>query len=339
MVDEAQFCPTCGKEINLQGDDVKFNPSEIRKRNHVDDDHHLKLFIGEKKQHYYIQKWSKGLNSWNWASFFFSLIWLGYRKMYKTIFLILGIFIVIDLIVAILGIDNGVLDNALGFVVSCTLGICGNYLYQLHALKRIRALRNENLTNSELLLDEIQLSGGPSWKGAFASLGLLSIYVLIALCIFSFVPVLNSTTKVENEIIEILESNIQALENEHVEDYMASVYVVEDQIIKEETKKMVIDIFATFDLAYEINDLEFLSISKQEVKIRVTQTTTLIKGENFRNNEAVLIHTLKRQKDQWKFSETEVESVNYLGEAQSVRINENSISYEPAYILLAAESM
>ena len=132
---------------------------------------------------------------------------------------------------------------------------------------------------------------------------------------------------------------MRALENEHVDDYMATVYVDEDQTIYEETKKMVKDLFANFDLAYEMNDFEFLSISRQKVKVRVTQTTTLIKGENFRNNESVLIHTLKRQKEQWKFSETEVESVNYLGEAQSIQINENSNSNELAYITLKADSM
>ncbi|MFJ7825436.1 DUF2628 domain-containing protein [Psychrobacillus sp. NPDC096623] len=347
MVDAAQFCSTCGKKIIHQDDDVKFNPPKIREKNQPDhDNQNLKLFIGEKKQHYYIRKWSK-MNSWNWASFFFSLFWLGYRKMYKSIFLILGIFIVIDLVVAILGMDDAILDNAIGFAVSCTLGICGNNLYRLHALKRIRELRDDNLTNPELLLDEIQLNGGTSWKGAFASVGFFSIYVLIAMCIFSFVPALNSTTKAENdedydtelEIIEVLESNMQALESEHVDDYMATVYEDEDQTIYEETKKMVKDLFANFDLAYEMNDFEFLSISRQEVKVRVTQTTTLIKGENFRNNESVFIHTLKRQKEQWKFSETEVESVNYLGEAQSVQINENSISNELAYITLKADSM
>ena len=193
MVDAAKFCSTCGKEINLQDDDVKNTPSKIEKRNQLDYNHHLELFIGEQKQHYYIRKWSKGLNSWNWASFFLSFLWLGYRKMYKPIFLILGIFIVIDLVVAILGIDNAILDNALGIAVSCTLGICGNHLYRLHALKRIRELRDDNLTNPELLLEEIQLSGGTSWKGTFASVGFFGIYILIAMCILSFVPALNIT--------------------------------------------------------------------------------------------------------------------------------------------------
>ncbi|SFQ51673.1 Protein of unknown function [Psychrobacillus psychrotolerans] len=340
MVDAAKFCSSCGKEVTLQDDDVKLAPPD-------DDNHLLKLFIGGKKQHYYIRKWSKGLTSWNWAAFFFSLFWLGYRKMYKPILSILGIFIFIDLIVAILGIDNAIFNNALGLTVSCTLGICGNNLYRLHALQRIRELREKNLTKPELFLEEIQLSGGPSWRGVFASVGFFSIYILIALCIFSFVPAFNSTTKAVNEgnygteieVIEVLENNMQALESEHVDDYMATVYIDEDQTIYEETKKMVKDLFASFDLAYEMNDFEFLSISEQEVKVRVTQTTTLIKGENFHNNESVLTHTLKRQKEQWKFSGSEVESVNYLGETQSIQINENLVTNEPTYITLMADSM
>jgi len=321
-----------------------YNSRRNRKQPDIDN-HLLGLFIGEKKQNYYIRKWSKGLNSWNWAAFFFSLFWLGYRKMYNPIILILGIYLVIDLIVTILGIDDTVLNSYLGLAVGVTFGITGNNTYRLHAIKRIRKMMESNPTNPELLHDKIQLRGGPSWKGFFASVGLFSIYILLAMSIFSFVPSINHTVEsevaydIEFDVIEVLEDNIQALQNEHFDDYMAMVYIDDDQTIYEETVQMVRGIFERFDLAYEISDYEFLSISQNEVKVRVTQTTTLVDGEDFRNNESVFIHTLRPQKGKWKFFDTEVVSVSYLDEDKSVQNNVDSLSNEPTYITLHAPSM
>src|SRR5690625_3294524 len=50
----------------------------------------LSKFVGKNYDYYYL-KWSGMDNSaisWNFASFFCSLFWLGYRKMYGTVFLI-----------------------------------------------------------------------------------------------------------------------------------------------------------------------------------------------------------------------------------------------------------
>lgn len=306
----------------------------------------LRLFIGEKKQHYYIRKWSKGLNSWNWAAFFFSFFWLGYRKMYRPIFSILGIFILLDIVVTVLGIDDTNFNNVIGFVVSCTLGITGNNFYRLHALKSIRELPESNTSDPELLKNEIQLRGGTSWKGVFVALALFVVYLLIVMTILTFVPSINKTTEsesdynIEFEIIEVLEENIQALENENMDEYMSMVYTNTEQTTFAETQQILNNIFENFDLAYELSNYEFLSISELEVKVRVTQITTLVEGEDFRDNESIFIHTLRQQKEEWKFFNSEVESINYLDEDQSVNTNVETFSDETSYITkLQAPSM
>lgn len=45
---------------------------------------------------------------------------------------------------------------------------------------------------------------------------------------------------------------MQALERKYVDDYMATVYIDVDQTIYEETKKMLKDLFVSFNLAYEM---------------------------------------------------------------------------------------
>ena len=281
------------------------------------------------------------MNTWNWVAFFFPLFWFGYRKMYKPIFSILGVFIVINLLVTVLGIDEVIFNAVMGFAVSFTVGITGNNFYRRHALKRIR-----KISDVELLKNEIQLRGGTSWKGVFVTFVLLGVSLLIILTMLKFFPSINQVTEsepdsnIESEIIKVLEGNILALENENMDEYMSKVYTHAEQTTFAEIKKMLSDLFENFDLAYELRDFEFLSISEQEVKVRVTQITTLVEGENFRDNESIFIHTLKPQKEEWKFFDSEVESIKYLAEDQSVVSNAETISNDSSYIpTLKAPSM
>lgn len=266
--------------------------------------------------------------------------------MYKPIFSILGVFIVINLLVTILGIDEVIFNAVMGFAVSFTVGITGNNFYHRHALKRIREMSESNISDVELLKNEIRLRGGTSWKGVFVTFVLLGVSLLIIMTMLKFFPPINRVTEsepdsnIESEIIKVLEGNILALENENMDEYMSKVYTHAEQTTFAEIKKMLSDIFEDFDLAYELKDFEFLSISDQEVKVRVTQITTLVEGEYFRDNESIFIHTLKPQKEEWKFFDSEVESIKYLAEDQSVVSNAETISNDSSYIpTLKAPSM
>lgn len=323
------FCKACGKKVTVK--------SELSVENNTleeNDEYFLRSFIGEKKQDYYLQKWTKGKKSWNWAAFFLSFFWLGYRKMYKYIFLFLGIFLIIDLAVSIFGIDDTIFNNVIGIAIAVTLGISGNDLYRQHALKKIR--ESMEMNNNDKLQEEIKSRGGGSWLGVLVAVGLLIVYLLIALVIFTFIPTFNdhsetknvdstiqqigttekNQTDIEVEIIDLIEKNVQALEDENLEDYMLMVYIDDDQSSYVQTEQMVRDLLYSYDLSYEISVDEFLSISEQEVKVRVTQTTTLNEGEDFRDNKASVVHTLRWQNDGWKFFDSEIEEVTYFEKEQ-----------------------
>ena len=266
--------------------------------------------------------------------------------MYKPVLSILGIFIVISLVGTILEIDVTIPNTVIVFAISLTVGITGNNFYRFHALKRIREMQKSNTGDLELVKNEIQLRGGTSWKGVFGTIVLTGVYLLIIMNMGRFAPANNKITgsdpdyNIEFEIKKVLEENIQALEEENMDEYMSMVYTHAEQTTFAETQKVLSDIFENFDLAYELKDFDFLSISEQEVKVRVTQLTTLIEGETFRDNESIFIHTLKPQKEEWKFFNSEVESINYLNEDHSVKINSETISNEPSYITtLQAPSM
>ena len=149
----------------------------------------LRMFIGEKNADYYISRWSKGNHTWNWAAFFFGLFWLGYRKMYKMIFLFLSISLLINLAPLNEEIST-IYNNALSLGVAITLGIRGNYFYRQHAIKKIKKKLDES-TSQKIWLEQVVLSGGGSWIGLLMSLLLLVVYLVLLITLFTFVEYIN----------------------------------------------------------------------------------------------------------------------------------------------------
>ncbi len=113
------FCPHCGKRIALPAIDPS-NESIIEEE--------FKIFIG-KNADYYLYKFRnfsvRGANSfavtWNWSAFFLGFIWMLYRKMY--LWALIAFFIAFTPVALPL--------TMIGW------GIVGNYLYYLHARKKI----------------------------------------------------------------------------------------------------------------------------------------------------------------------------------------------------------
>ncbi|WP_052342626.1 DUF2628 domain-containing protein [Bacillus sp. EB01] len=117
---------------------------------------------------------------WNWAAFFAGMFWLGYRKMYKIVLIILGAFLAFDIISLI--INNPILDEmnySIGIVTSVILGMSGNYYYYKNAQDKIKNVKNllpHNPTGQE---DALRKQGGSSWGGVFIVLGLFVVYLSI----------------------------------------------------------------------------------------------------------------------------------------------------------------
>ncbi|ALC89286.1 hypothetical protein AM500_05415 [Bacillus sp. FJAT-18017] len=117
---------------------------------------------------------------WNWAAFFAGMFWLGYRKMYKIVLIILGAFLAFDIISLI--INNPILDEmnySIGIVTSVVLGMSGNYYYYKNAqdkIKNVKTLLPHNPTGQE---DVLRKQGGSSWGGVFIVLGLFVVYLSI----------------------------------------------------------------------------------------------------------------------------------------------------------------
>jgi hypothetical protein len=149
-------------------------------------------FVGEKYP-YYKDKWSKmdvnkSKSSFNVAAFFLSLLWLGYRKQYKLIFIIAGIYLGIDFLLYIFNYQyesyfSDPVDRAISIGVAVALGLSGNYLYKNHVDKKVNSIAGADLAPREE--DElIRKQGGTSWLGVIFSVLILFGYGISSSVLF-----------------------------------------------------------------------------------------------------------------------------------------------------------
>ncbi len=122
--------------------------------------------IGEKRRDYYLKRFESfddrggGINSsWNWAAFFFTGLWVLYRKMYADFFALLGIAFISGLIIDFLLFDSPLTDLIFNVLWYFGFGIYGNALYYRHTTRKIATART-TLPDAEKMLSYIQSKGG-----------------------------------------------------------------------------------------------------------------------------------------------------------------------------------
>lgn len=150
----------------------------------------IKIFVG-KNSDYYIKKWNSSKNpnksgGWNWAAFFAGLFWLGYRKMYAVLYSILGVFIVIDIIQALLKVD---LNRGIASATAFVMGTTGNAFYFKHMNKRINKIKIESYSR-EASERDIQKLGGASWGGVGIATLCIVAYLAISMAIGYVIAIL-----------------------------------------------------------------------------------------------------------------------------------------------------
>ena len=109
-------------------------------------------------------------------AFFLGIFWLGYRKMYQPIIIILGIYLAFDFLEVVTNYHPfaSMLVKVVPYARLHCLGMYGNALYYRHARKQINKILPYD-PDHQLL----SRKGGTSGKGVFAAIGLLAVYGLI----------------------------------------------------------------------------------------------------------------------------------------------------------------
>jgi len=177
-------CSYCGNKL-LETETLNGMSEEIKEESDVS------RFVGSKYP-YYEKKWEKSQGSkpsWNFAAFFLSIFWLGYRKMYIPLAIIIGAFFLMDFLIYIFYDQNTTdsiinsLNQSISIGIATSLGIFGNNFYMQHVNKRVTAIKEKALSPED---KDVQLrkKGGTSWLGVFVALFALITYAILASFLF-----------------------------------------------------------------------------------------------------------------------------------------------------------
>jgi len=155
LVEGSEFCCKCSNEIKTDRGFTIVNalPDSVTTEE-------FELFVGVKKQQYYISKWLKFKGarhnkyiSLNWPALFLTFFWLAYRKMYLYAIASSTIFFILTIIVP------HEFATSLNISLCVFLGIYGNKIYCYYSGNEIAKIKN-NLTNLSQQKSEITNKGG-----------------------------------------------------------------------------------------------------------------------------------------------------------------------------------
>jgi hypothetical protein len=124
----------------------------------------IRLFVGE-NAYYYLIKWSKmadkgNIISWNWPMAAFGVAWLGARKMFLYMFIVLLLWVITNVI--LLGIDLPTAAISAWLLFSILLGIFGNHLYLSSVKQKIAKIKRE-IRDPELQKSKMAKKGGVNY--------------------------------------------------------------------------------------------------------------------------------------------------------------------------------
>jgi hypothetical protein len=135
-------------------------------------------------------------------------------------------------------------------------------------------------------------------------LGLLLLLFLLSTIIPSCGTQISEEER--NEVFSLVEWNLYYARTEDLDGYMWTLHP--DSPVYSETKTQMASLFQEYDLAYDIEEWEILSINAQTARVRVVQTTTKISGADpFRSNRLEAVHSLRKNSEgEWKLYSTEI---------------------------------
>lgn len=119
----------------------------------------------------------------------------------------------------------------------------------------------------------------------------------------------------EETIKEVLQLNLDAAESEDLELYLSTL--ANEAVAVENENHAIQNLFDTYDIDYELVDIEDITIDGNTAKVKMTQSSKALEvaeGYMFNDNVAVATHTLIKEDGKWKIAATEVNSVELLTE-------------------------
>ena len=109
---------------------------------------------------------------------------------------------------------------------------------------------------------------------------------------------------------EVMEANFKFTKNEDIKGLSSTIHPESPiYISNRHSMKKVFDIY---DLDFNIENIDYIKINDNEVKVNFVQSTRKISGPEFRNNRVIGTHYLRKYKESWKIHSTEIRKVELL---------------------------
>jgi hypothetical protein len=132
-------------------------------------DRYYRLFVG-RRSNYYLRQWRRLRHgqwlTFNSSSFLFGILWLLYRRMFRTAFLFLAVFLAEGFVEALFFRAWNIVPplwwvGTRTLIFALLLGVLGNWLYLLHTREKVRQITRfyEPGEREEIM----RLLGGTSW--------------------------------------------------------------------------------------------------------------------------------------------------------------------------------
>jgi hypothetical protein len=136
------------------------------------------------------------------------------------------------------------------------------------------------------------------------------ISVLIAAAAVISLTGCSDDSDVPNEPTTAVRDNIRAMEEENLEEVMATIHKESPSYSTTET--LAQQLFDVYDLKYELNDVVLLEKNEEEAKVRCVQITTKRGGPAFRDNKILMTHVLKKEGNRWKLWSSQAGTPEFL---------------------------
>lgn len=114
----------------------------------------------------------------------------------------------------------------------------------------------------------------------------------------------------EAEALALLHRQLELLEEENIGGFLATLHP--DSPRYADTRAAIEPVFELYELDFELESVEVLTIDAGEARLRAVQVTRKVSGPELADTRLTAVHTLRKTSNGWKLYDSAVESTEVL---------------------------
>jgi hypothetical protein len=112
--------------------------------------------------------------------------------------------------------------------------------------------------------------------------------------------------------VQVVRDQLEALNREDLSAAMDGLHP--SSPVFQRTKDLTEELFNIYDLRYSLKEITLESENTDIAKVKFTQLTEKVSGQEFNNNLLTGVHILKKYNGEWKIYDTQVTKIEFLDE-------------------------